>query len=624
MRREAAVPDSSSTPKPAPEAHTVADSGEPVAQCVAIVAVHGVIPHPRYEIQDQCAKQLARALNGDPNWQALGTWVASVLNPRDSAVRETLTPHPTISRVRLEHKDPVRTTPPYFDVIEAYWSPIDKGKTTFAKLIAWLLRTVIVPMNTTARYMASGKKTAYDIAFITGAILVAIGSLLWAFRAAAKGLDHLLIRIGNCGADSTCPTVWQIFSNPAKLAEVFTLRTLFALAAGAAGAVLVILALKAFASMIGQRNALRKRPAQLADRRKIIAIVLLAGILLLFSCWFFPAGDGDVLGKDGLWFVFPALLLELGLTIGKSFFVNFFGDVQIYTAHDQNSEFFAMREQMLALVTQTVGRACSGKANDGLGYDRVYVLAHSLGSTISLDAMMRLSNLARQDPSSSESDASLEADLRKLRGFVSFGCPLEKTKYFTDVLDPSPSAARDQWRDDLYGSLFTADAAQLDRDNQTHRGIFWANYWYFADAIANEIESYRSFVPPGVDIAQGHGIRLAAARAHPEGALGRLVCRNERGHKGLQLNGILPHGDYLEDDWFWKTNATAKPRPHLGVLDIVARWRFPRHDEKLALFASTVRVSEEGTVPFTIDPDAKLPDLRKYFDRVPPPGRPGA
>lgn len=594
----------------------------PVAQRVGIVVVHGVMPQVRYGIQDGCAADLTTALNADANWKGLGTWVASVLNPVDPAVGETLEPHPTITRVRLSGDDETKPERPHFDVIEAYWSPLDKGKTTFMRIVTWLLVTIFVPLNTTARYMARRGKTAYDVAFVSTAIVLVVAALAGALYATVRALGALIAAAGNCAPN--CPGAWSLLFDPKEFGVVFAAGTLAVLAAGVLGALLVSQALKGAWSMMAQHAALAQRPAQRSERTLLVVLVFVTGLALLAVSALVPVNGGQPMGWAAIWFIVAALLLEGGRTLAKSFVVNFFGDVEIYTTRDENSDFFALREAILDLTTKTIAHVCSERANGGTGYDRVFVLAHSLGSTISLDALMRLSNLREQAP-------EFERDFERVRGFVTFGSPLEKTKYFTDVMNPSPSAAYEQWRDDLYGSLFTADAAVLDEAaNASAKGIFWGNYWYFKDAIANELVSFRSFVPPRTSASKGHHIRRlmreTLRRQHvPLGhsVVGRLVCRNERGHKGLQLPEILPHGDYLGDPWFWRTDASAQP-PHLGVLDVVARWDAGRGAKAAAASAAFAKpvLPGPGGATFETMPAA---EAGKYVDRYPPPAeQPGA
>ena len=544
----------------------------PLAKSVGIVVVHGVIPHPRYEIQDACAANLSAALNDDPEWKTYGTWVASILNPEVPKIEDTLHPLPTVGRVRLSGDDANAPQLPHFDVMEAYWSPLDKGKATFTGVVSWLLRTVFVPLNTTARFLSRRDKTTYDVTFVALGILVVVSLLAGALAATITALNHLLLKAGSSGAEST-KSAWQLVLDPSKIGSVFSWRVLAVLALGLAGAYLIAQAGKGILAMAGQRNQLKQHPVQRADRWRLIIMVAVAGLSMLALAGLLPVNAGNPLGLWACWFVIAALCFEVGRTVAKSFIVNFFADVQIYTTRDENSEYYAMRDSILDVVTQAIVHACSDAANNGKGYDRVFVLGHSLGSTICLDALMRFANLCEQEPASQR---TLKKSLRRLRGFVTFGSPLEKTKYFFDVTNPSPSAAMHQWRNDAYGRLFTMDAHELDASNAAAKGIFWGNYWYFKDAIANEMRSYRSFVGPGALLSHGHHLRHMIRRYYPrlnvpDGyvVVGRRVSRNERGHQGLTFPDILPHGKYLGDGWFWKTDAVKK---HLGVLDIVARW----------------------------------------------------
>jgi pimeloyl-ACP methyl ester carboxylesterase len=336
----------------------------------------------------------------------------------------------------------------------------------------------------------------------------------------------------------------------------------FALAV--AGAYLIVQAVKGLIGFFQQLQTQKKIPAQMWDRLRFIVIVAVIGAALFVPMGWAYKGTGLLL-------VVAALAFEGGRTIAQSFFVNFFGDVQIYTTRDENVDYNAMRDKILELVTTTIVRVSSDDANGGKGYDKVFILAHSLGATVTLDAIMRYHQFIEQAPPVAK-DLLVRA-FRRIRALVTFGCPLEKTKYFTDVQNPSPSLALDQWRSDAYGPLFTDQPAELLASNAAASAMFWANYWYFADAVANEMESYRSFVPAGANAALGHHLRRTMHDLGPgKKPLGRPLCRNERGHKWWSLPDVIPHGDYLLDDWFWHSSVDPDPKKsHLGVLDIVAR-----------------------------------------------------
>jgi hypothetical protein len=533
--------------------------GKPDA--IGVVVIHGVMPRPRYGIQDLAARNLCLALEKDAHWSACGGWTSRVTNLKDPDVVQTLIPDPTISRVQVGDDEAPPLQTPYFDVIESYWSPLDKGKTTFASVSSWILQTLFVPLNTTARYASPAVKTCYDFGLVVGGIALVVALLVGAFICATTALNGLILKAGTCS--SGCPTVWQIFTNPIALAEVFSWWTLGVLAIAAIGAFLIAQAVKAVLSAIGQKAELKLHAAQRSNRGWLIFITFLVGALLLTGSASVPIlPQGAAGGWLPLWFVVAALLVVGGQTLAQSWVVNFFGDVQIYTTRDENSEFFAMREAILECVTKTIIDASSGTANEGHGYDRVYVLAHSLGSTIAMDALIRFFEATEQAP-------ELKPALRRVRSFVTFGTSLEKTKYFFDVNNPSPSLALEQWNDDLYGALFTPDAGELQKPNDSAEGIFWLNDWYFEDAVCNAIDSYRSFLRPGTPLSEARSARAAVVDAARKEGAGNIVCPvvalNQQGFKGFVFPEIIPHSEYLSDPWFWTAAG-----PHVGVLDVLA------------------------------------------------------
>jgi hypothetical protein len=153
-------------------------------QHVGIVIVHGVIPQPRYQIQDQTAQALAAELNKLRAKDATGKWVADVLNPPSPPAKPPSPPagyeaRTTITRVHLLGESSYVASDVY-DVMEAYWSPLDKNKTNWRSVLSWLLSTIFVPANTTARYMASWQKTIFDLTYVLGAAAIAVGALVLA------------------------------------------------------------------------------------------------------------------------------------------------------------------------------------------------------------------------------------------------------------------------------------------------------------------------------------------------------------------------------------------------------------------------------------------------------------
>jgi hypothetical protein len=407
-----------------------------------------------------------------------------VLNPGNVLPHGADEPRPTISRVhRRDDEDPANPSDSYFDVMEAYWSPISKGRTNWLWVVNWILKIVFVPLNTTARYHASWQKQFFDYGYIGGALLLACALFFVSLTA-----------------------VWQSFLRVIALGVAF-----------------------------------------------VYAMALAR----------FPNGT---LGWAGVLFLILIFVsFQLGYALLINFMVGFFGDVQIYTTRDENdSRFYELRDRILDVAVDAIMSAVSPQINGGRRYDRVIVLAHSLGATIAMDALSRLYQLCLQG-------AITREEFSRIRAFVTAGSSLEKTRYFFDVSGITPTASFEYWRNDAYGAIFCKDPAVPDEPNG--HGIFWINYWYFQDPLCNQIRSYRSNLEPGESLESSRALREEREEqdeAQGESATGRTICRNERGHKRMSLLRPLLHGEYLYDPWFWFSSTDRKGRRHLGALDVIA------------------------------------------------------
>ena len=143
---------------------------ENMSKGVAIVGVHGVAAHPRYEFQDQVAGDLCMRLNERDGEK---TWKVEVVNPKDVLKEGTDDPLPTTTRIMHAGDDIDEPKRDFFDVIEAYWSPIDKGATNWFSVLMWIFQSVFAPFNTTARVESPFAKQFFDYGFIGGALVVA-------------------------------------------------------------------------------------------------------------------------------------------------------------------------------------------------------------------------------------------------------------------------------------------------------------------------------------------------------------------------------------------------------------------------------------------------------------------
>jgi hypothetical protein len=394
-----------------------------------------------------------------------------------------------------------------FDVVEGYWSPLDKHRSTPPSVARWVLKTIFVPLNDTARFPGGGKgdkgKALRDIAFVVAAIILALLLVILALVAAGVGYSGII----DAAHPKNAPTLDDaVLGNPLRAVASFSWQQRIAVLVGLAGAICLG---QAISSLLGAKVVRRRRrPAtgttSVVERRKWLVFTVGFGLLLWASLW--PVAGGHAFGI-WLWFFLAGVLcLQGASSLGRGFLVDRIGDIQIYCNTDENSEYFKAR---LAIRTAVEKALLNVLLRRDLGtqkpnYDSIVVMGHSLGSTIGLDAIIRLHEI--HEATSSDPSANLritDDDWGRIRAFVTFGTSLEKTKYFFAAATPSFSAERERWSSRLYGHLFTADRSALNSDNDKRSpteslGIFWANYWYYADIVANRIESYRSTVKPRV------------------------------------------------------------------------------------------------------------------------------
>jgi hypothetical protein len=292
-------------------------------------------------------------------------------------------------------------------------------------------------------------------------------------------------------------------------------------------------------------------------RRTVARIVFVAvvGLLLLAGGALVPLDNGAIYGSGGLLFVLAILALQGASSLGRGFLVDRIGDIQIYCLSDENSAFFTLREEIRTLVETTLlgmiqrrGPIAPGAASAPAYYDRIVVAGHSLGSTIAMDALLRLHEVHEAAPNIIGDD-----DWGRIRMFLTFGTALEKTKFFFAARNPSFSAKREEWTNDLCGHLFTASPQALTTSNlktaAQPAGIFWQNVWYSTDIVANAIETYESREVPRIRGRQ-------TPRKHP-------VSLNRQLSIPLWKN-LFPHSSYLGDPRFWMTDATGA-----GAVDLL-------------------------------------------------------
>ncbi len=533
--------------------------------------IHGIHPTARYEIQDLFGTQLLRRLNEthpDPKWSLNILWPKIA---KDDAQPGDV--HATALRIcQGDDADDPQTA--YFDVFEAYWSPIDKNQTTLGKVLEWIAGAIFVPLNASAKLYASTKKVLFDLGMLVAVLSISLALLAlaaiaanWGYRIFATAATCALAKPPpNC--ETAIPSIVDFVLHPTTTLQQFAWPAIaYAIILFAGAYALTQLGISLYHSCAESYRRARIRrnaPSGVLDQRRLwrvwfqIFLALVAAFGLWWWPWFHPFVPDPAHRLMWATLTTVAMVGFFRSAFGtlNEFFVNTLGDVQIYTTYDENSAFYKFRKEIVELVEGVilqVLRAGSGPLEtmpippDGFAirgvkdpmplYDRIIVAAHSLGSTIGLDALVNVHEMCAEG-------GVFPEQWNRVRAFVTFGSSLEKTKFFFDVKQPTVSASADHWRNDVYGRLFTDDfAAASSESPPADSRIFWANHWYPHDLVANRIESYTD---------RG----------------GRGICENTQLQSKFSLFHPWVHSDYLWDENFWRRPDGSTTHGMLDVLQL--------------------------------------------------------
>jgi hypothetical protein len=529
----------------------------------AIVGVHGISPIQQYAFQDQLATGMLSYLNAMEELKGTKrTWLSAPYWPRVAKSDKDPILKPSALRLyRDDETSPDDPTTQVYDVYEGYWSPFSKGKTNIASLLRWLLTLTFLATSSTARVPATGRKLAWDVGYVLAALGIAVVCLAGAFVAGSFAWSEFVaVFFHDPDPTKSPPHFWEFAFNPLQQVQHIDWFAWFQLAVNVALAYLVV----QLVVVLRTRAKTRERTIELSkdarrnghfDRQTIgagafhrwttIGLVVFIIVLIGLDVWaletHYPAAAFRI-AIQGAWLVVAVALLQGARGLADFVVLNVLGDVQVYTTHDCNSAFFAIRQQIIEAVTKAVVGPVNAvditrtdrHGNPAQLYGKIHVAGHSLGSTVVLDALIRVRQLVNEKAIADDGWGSI-------RSLTTFGTALEKTRFFFDARTPTVSAAQQQWQNDVYGRFFTLQRRTLrERDNA--KGIYWSNHWYFRDVVATRIVSYRSDVHPGEEF---HAWSTKPPRpSHP-------ICRNFR-LPNTKPKYAFVHGDYLSDPLFWR------------------------------------------------------------------------
>jgi hypothetical protein len=459
----------------------------------AVVVVHGIGQHQPYEMARTLTDSLLRiARETDPSAR-----VEQVVPEVQAAIK---TPPGRIYRV-------IKSTDMdmFVDVYEAYWAPLTAGLTSFLGIVWWLLVNTFIPSRMVRR--PSGK-TLYDVAASVCVLAIValayyglFGALLQTTARVAPVVDQSRIYTpqvsfdlsrGISGTGQSLQLLRDSWIAPTRiplgvlsvsnLGRVLSPVTLLYLL----GTAVAVYALFQFVFRLGEL---------LSDTRQFVRNIPSHVTILGISACVYLLALGSVVPEFFTYgYIYVAFRL-VNLWIQK-YFVNYIGDIEVYVTRDSKNARFIAREQIRSRAVDAIKAAVTSRED----YAEVLVLGHSLGSVVGLDALRELRQQAGTVLSLNQ--------FSRLTTFVTFGSPLEKTRFFFDRVSPDGG---DRWMEFLREIQQTflrqfplpPQPPQLGQPPQpaglAHR-ISWYNFWYFTDIIANSLESYNDI--PVRDLVQ--------------------------------------------------------------------------------------------------------------------------
>jgi hypothetical protein len=211
----------------------------------------------------------------------------------------------------------------------------------------------------------------------------------------------------------------------------------FRLQAAYGAGFLLILVAASFCSKIF-RSAW-KRAGKAVGRHRALTIIALLAVATFVTLFSVPGLKPSLARAIDLltlprFLNWPGVILYAFLTIfayvSRKILTSAIGCLAVYLGADDLSKNFAARSQILhecttILITLLAGRDETGNPDKQWTYDEVLIAGHSLGSVIAYDSLSQIivRDLAK-DPSLSS------VPLRRIKGLLTFGCPLNKVVYF--------------------------------------------------------------------------------------------------------------------------------------------------------------------------------------------------
>lgn len=333
------------------------------------------------------------------------------------------------------------------DVIEYHWAEHSVGRLGAWEAFTWLLAVSVAGLDFRRQvpylaHAASGRKLARALAMQVvqvAALAAGAAALLLALLTVLARADAALAAIGRAGRALPQPSIGEaalllalvcltatavalgrdMFLSGWESARVARRHAAFGSASGWPG-------------MFGSASGGWRGPALLA-LALVVGLAAWAAALTAPLVAEYAAAGGGLLAEPG---VSLGLLAIAALAVARNYLLTHVADIALYVTSDRVSARARTRRAVLDDGEAVVRDLLQAD------YHEVYLAGHSLGSVIALDVLDRLARAP---------DAHAASDLRRLRGLLTFGSPLDKVAYFFRQRPGEDEALRSQLISFLHG-----------------------------------------------------------------------------------------------------------------------------------------------------------------------------
>ena len=181
------------------------------------------------------------------------------------------------------------------------------------------------------------------------------------------------------------------------------------------------------------------------------------------------------------------------------------GDVTLYCSMDKKSEYYAVRKSILNGAVEKAGELI-----DREEYSEIYLIGHSLGSVIAYDTLDRLNKEMNVN-------AGFRKKAEKIKGFVTFGCPLDKIAFFFDEkISRLKQPVRYAITSQLHGfKRKNFDAVVLETQLQQYfENILWLNFWTKPDPVCGHLDVYHGVENIEMDFSESGKNKNFSIKSH--------------------------------------------------------------------------------------------------------------